>query len=79
MIPWHEAVFTEDEASDYEQVAIDIRTGANAGKPYADWPSEYRSWRTHEMSDHLPVWIEIEVDYSNAYLRRVGDLTPTIG
>ncbi len=79
VIPWQEAVFTDNEAADYEKIAMDIRTGADAGKPYANWPAEYPSWRTHEMSDHLPVWIEIEVDYSNAYLRRIGDMAPSAG
>ena len=25
---------------------------------------------TPTMSDHLPIWIELEVDYSDDYLRR---------
>jgi hypothetical protein len=25
-------------------------------------------WRTFQMSDHLPMWIEIQTDYSGAYL-----------
>ncbi|MGB7241229.1 MAG: endonuclease/exonuclease/phosphatase family protein [Sulfitobacter sp.] len=77
VIRWQDAVFTQTEASDYEQVAKEIRQPPNTGVAYADWPSEYPSWRTHEMSDHLPVWIEIEVDYSDDYLRSVGELTPS--
>ena len=38
--------------------------------PYADWPKSYRKWTTWEISDHLPIWIELEVDYSDDYLRR---------
>ena len=29
------------------------------------------TWRTHEMSDHLPLWIELKVDFSNQYLGRM--------
>lgn len=36
--------------------------------PYADWPKAYRGWMTHEMSDHLPIWMELEIDYSDQYL-----------
>lgn len=68
VIKWQEAVFSEDEQDAYEQVARDIREGADQGQPYADWGRTYKSWRTHEMSDHLPIWIELEVDYSNEYL-----------
>lgn len=74
VINWDEAVFTDGEAADYEQVAMDIRTPPNTGKPYSNWASEYSSWRTHEMSDHLPIWIELEVDYSNTYLQEISKL-----
>lgn len=39
-------------------------------EPYSDWPRSYRKWTTFEMSDHLPIWIELEIDYSDDYLRR---------
>lgn len=73
-IQWHKAVFVEEEFTDYEQIAMDIRDKPNTGKPYSDWPSEYKTWRTHEMSDHLPIWIELEVDYSDDYLEKISHM-----
>lgn len=67
VVRWHEAVYRADEAEQYEAIARRIR----GGEPYADWPREYPSWRTHEISDHLPVWIELETDYSDDYLRGI--------
>ena len=29
------------------------------------------SWRTFEMSDHLPLWIELKVDFSNQFLSNI--------
>jgi endonuclease/exonuclease/phosphatase family metal-dependent hydrolase len=30
----------------------------------------YRTyWRTQQMSDHLPMWVELQVDYSDEYLK----------
>jgi len=29
------------------------------------------TWRTFEMSDHLPMWIELKVDFSNQYLKNI--------
>ncbi len=26
-------------------------------------------WRTHQMSDHLPMWVELRINYTNEYLR----------
>ena len=28
----------------------------------------YKDWRTYQMSDHLPMWIELKIDYSDAFL-----------
>lgn len=33
----------------------------------------YRKWRTWQMSDHSPLWIEIETDFSDDYLRKMSD------
>ena len=41
--------------------------------PYKDFSKSYRTWTTHEMSDHLPIWIELETDYSDDYLRKFLD------
>jgi endonuclease/exonuclease/phosphatase family metal-dependent hydrolase len=32
----------------------------------------YREWRTYQMSDHLPLWAEFEVDFSDAYLEEIA-------
>ena len=33
--------------------------------------ARYRKWRTWQMSDHVPLWIQIETDFSDDYLREV--------
>jgi len=30
----------------------------------------YKDWRTHQISDHKPLWVELKVDYADAYLER---------
>lgn len=62
---WRGAVFRAEDAAHYRPHAEKMR-----GEPYGDWDGFYKSWTTHEMSDHLPIWIELEVDYSDDYLRR---------
>jgi endonuclease/exonuclease/phosphatase family metal-dependent hydrolase len=32
--------------------------------------NQYKQWRTFKMSDHLPLWVELYVDFGNAYLER---------
>ncbi|MDR1370544.1 MAG: endonuclease/exonuclease/phosphatase family protein [Dysgonamonadaceae bacterium] len=30
-------------------------------------------WRTFQMSDHLPLWIELKIDFSGQYLKRIKE------
>lgn len=32
--------------------------------------ARYREWRSYKMSDHLPVWTELKIDFGSDYLRR---------
>ncbi len=34
--------------------------------------TRYKKWRTWQMSDHSPLWIEIETDFSDHYLKGLG-------
>ena len=77
VLQWDKAVFQPDEVEDYRAIAQKIRDGKDANLPYADWQAEYPDWRTNEMSDHLPIWLELEIDYSNDYLRSITELTAT--
>ena len=31
----------------------------------------YRTWKTFQISDHLPMWVEIKVDHSEEYLKSI--------
>ena len=58
----------QEQLDHYEQVALDLRARHGKG-PYKDWKKAYEGWTTFEMSDHLPLWVELEIDYSEQYLR----------
>ena len=34
----------------------------------------YKSWRTFQMSDHLPKWIEVKIDFGEEYLTEKSKL-----
>jgi len=53
----------------YKNIAGKVRKD-HGKKPYKNWKRSYKNWTTFEMSDHLPIWMELEVDYSDDYLRR---------
>ncbi len=32
----------------------------------------YKDWRTHQMSDHLPMWVELKIDFGDEYLEDIA-------
>jgi endonuclease/exonuclease/phosphatase family metal-dependent hydrolase len=60
---WDKVVYRTADAAVYEQARTDSAKGK---KPLA-----YNTWRTYQMSDHLPMWVELRTDFSRRFL---GDL-----
>ena len=64
---WRDILFLPEEAAHYEPLG----NRKEGGEPrYQDWAAKYHYWMTHQMSDHLPIWVELEIDYSDEYLER---------
>jgi len=71
---YYEAVFVdapEDELLYAEAMGEAYHT-TSKDNPRSDSGKHtyYRTyWRTHQMSDHLPMWVELKIDYSDEYLK----------
>jgi exonuclease III len=64
-----ESVYTAQDLSEYRVYFDDKYTSGKSEKQIATY---YMSnWRTFQMSDHLPLWIELRIDFSNQYLERI--------
>jgi endonuclease/exonuclease/phosphatase family metal-dependent hydrolase len=57
-------VYRADDADEY---------APGVPKTKAGKPGKYKDWRTYQMSDHLPMWIELRVDFSRKYLKRIAE------
>jgi len=64
-----ERVTYTDTVAYYEPVVATHRIDNNRD-PHDDFEQRYKGWTTDEMSDHLPIWVELETDYSDEYLNR---------
>ena len=64
-----ERVSDADNLAHYRPVCDALRQRHRLA-PYKDFARSYKDWTSFEMSDHLPVWVELETDYSDDYLRR---------
>lgn len=39
----------------------------------------YKTWRTFQMSDHCPLWVELCIDFSDPFIAVAGGLAPGRG
>ena len=67
-------LYLDERQSDYVKLLNELPT-------YAGYDTDnkrlqyYRRWRTHQMSDHLPMWLELKIDFSGEYLERRADIS----
>ena len=71
---YYQTVFrdTPEDKQIYMKYMTEYETKSN-GQPRAESSKKnyYQTyWRTHQMSDHLPMWVELKIDYSDEYLQR---------
>ncbi|MDQ8204761.1 endonuclease/exonuclease/phosphatase family protein [Pelagicoccus sp. SDUM812003] len=69
-------VYTEDDVDLYKDAMGDSYHTNSRGQPRSDRSKRnyYKTyWRTHQMSDHLPLWVELDIDFSKRFLRRKLD------
>jgi hypothetical protein len=66
VVDFFDAVYSDEKFQDY---SANLRTAS--GSIPADLLRYYRnSWRRKEMSDHLLLWVQLPIDFSNAHLNR---------
>lgn len=58
-----EVVYRDDEEHVYRPFMR--KPGTN------DFYASYATWRTYQTSDHLPMWVELKIDFSEEYLDEV--------
>lgn len=62
-IPLFDLLFTDEEKDVYKDM---MKT--KAGKP----AKKYNHWRTHQLSDHQPLWVAFKIDYADEYLANLN-------
>jgi endonuclease/exonuclease/phosphatase family metal-dependent hydrolase len=77
---YYEHVFTADDADTYRpDIDAYIKKRRDEGKKSPKQPAtkaaektQFKTWRTYQMSDHLPLWAEFRVDFANEYLTDIA-------
>lgn len=61
VLDFYRSVFRKEDFETYRQ----FLTKSDSAKYYAN------TWRTFQMSDHLPMWVELNIDFAEDYLERL--------
>jgi endonuclease/exonuclease/phosphatase family metal-dependent hydrolase len=71
VLRFYTTVFKDDEFNVYEQYMDSAKLDA-AGPEQSKKEKYYRdTWRTFQMSDHYPLWVELKIDFSDDYLKSI--------
>jgi len=71
---YYQILFTKEELDIYQPyfntTAIENKSDKQVQNYYLN------KWRTFQLSDHLPLWVELQVDFSDQYLRELKTKPP---
>ena len=68
---YYEAVFTPRDFDKYKGLPGMTEESRKHWEGDEEAQRHYyeREWRTFQMSDHLPMWVELKIDFSDSYLK----------
>lgn len=81
---YYQSVYGEEEVETYFPLGVKIDK-KNEATQKTGWPDAdsakrktyfTKKWRTWQMSDHLPLWVQLKVDFSEKYLKFLKDTSP---
>ncbi|PHN03637.1 endonuclease/exonuclease/phosphatase family protein [Flavilitoribacter nigricans] len=68
---YYDYVYRVEDESEYAVNMPDTYHHKTEAEDKARYFKTY--WRTHQMSDHLPMWVELKIDFSVSYLNNLKD------
>lgn len=63
-------VYTDNDFNYYKPVLDKLKADGKTKAKNMDM-AYYKKWRTYQMSDHLPMWVELKIDFSKQYLEEI--------
>ena len=76
MVNMYQDVFRDEDMAIYRSAMPKADPEKNPKFKAKTPDALYRKWRTWQMSDHNPLWIEIETDFAEDYLKKLAQKTP---
>jgi len=72
-----DVIYRDEDEKIYKKAMGPAYLKTSSGKKRENKSLYYKTyWRTHQMSDHLPMWIQLRTDFSREYLEELQNETP---
>lgn len=69
-----DVVYREQDEAEYVEAMGESYNTTSRGEPRENKSLYYKTyWRTQQMSDHLPMWVELRINYTETYLKRLQE------
>jgi len=67
-------VYTDEDEHNYLSEMGRAYAVKSSGEPRSEREKRnyFKQWRTYQMSDHFPMWLEVQIDFGEPYLRSVA-------
>lgn len=69
VLDFYEAVYNDNEKEVYYEDFCLTMKGNNKEYSKEIFNKKFKEWKTYQMSDHLPLWVEFDINYSEDYLK----------
>ncbi len=56
----------------YDRIAVRVRDPRFATVDGNTALAKFQKWRTWQMSDHNPLWVQVKTDFSDSYLEQIS-------
>ena len=64
------SVFRDEDYETYRPLMERLSSQIDGSEPDGEKRAYYQNtWRTFQMSDHMPMWVELKIDFSDQYLK----------
>ncbi|MDC3379229.1 endonuclease/exonuclease/phosphatase family protein [Planctomycetota bacterium] len=79
VLDYFQSVFRDNECETYFDEAKALGRPMEPWDNTEGWPDKtkilkreeyYRQWRTWQISDHMPLWAEVNIDFTDSYLKK---------
>jgi exonuclease III len=65
----YETIYHEDEKELYYEDFSNVMKVNKKAFDEVTYNKKFNEWKTFQMSDHLPLWVEFDINYSEEYLK----------